>query len=142
LVFSDTGNISIVATAYCDNGVTKFSPKIICVHKNPLIPPDSVYTKSLSDSSVMLYWKKVSVAKKYNVFRSQSATGVFSLIQNVNDTSFIDNTLNEDSTYYYKVSTIDSLNRESDQSSAFRAVKFEVMISKWDEMILDQNKWE
>lgn len=142
LVFKDSGNVIIIVTAYCKDAVTKYCQKILYVHQNPLMPPDTVYTKTLSDSSVMLYWKKISVAEKYRVYRSLSDTGTFSLIATVTDTLYTDTPLSATTTYYYRISSLDSINIESDLSSVCAVTTSAVPLSKWDYMIWNQNKWE
>lgn len=141
-IFTDTGNIPIVATAYCKQRVIKFCKKMLSVHKNPLAPPDSVHLQSQTDSSIILSWKKVTIAKKYLIYQSLSDTGTFSLLQTVVDSFYVNTSLNTKTTYYYKISIIDSLNRESDQSSIYSAKTNMMLLQKWDELIWDQNKWE
>lgn len=140
-VFNDTGSISIQATAYCQGGITKECHKSLPVYKNPLVPPAIINTQALSDTTVKLYWKNVSVAVSYNIYRSLSETGTFSFMQSVLDTFHIDSALNPATTYYYKASSIDSLNRESVLSSVYSATTMDVLVSKWDSMIWDRHKW-
>jgi fibronectin type 3 domain-containing protein len=112
------------------------------VHKNPLVPPDTIYVQPLSDTSISLYWKNVRVARKYRVYRSLSATGTFPVIKTVEDTSYLDEYLTDSTTYYYMISSIDSLNRESDRSSVFSATTFGLPASRWDHMVWDAGSWE
>jgi hypothetical protein len=142
VVFNDSGEIAIKATAYCEKGITKECEKTLIVHKNPLVPPNAMYAEPRSDSSIYLYWKKVRVAKKYRVYRSLSATTTFSMIKTVADTSYLDTALTDSTTYYYRVSSIDSLNRESARSSIFSATTLAIPLSKWDQMVWDRDAWE
>ena len=142
VVFDDSGSIAVKATAYCDKGVTKECEKKLIVHKNPLVPPDTVYTQPLSDTSISLYWKSVRIAVKYRVYRDTSAAGTFTVITTTEDTVYLDTGLTDSTVYYYRVSTVDSLNRESDQSSVFSATTFAIPVSKWDQMIWDRDPWE
>jgi hypothetical protein len=142
IVFQDSGRISIVAQAYCENGIIKECQKELRVHKNPLMPPDTVYTQPLSDTSISLYWKNVRVARKYRVYRSLSVAGTFSVIKTVEDTLYLDDGLTDSTTYYYRISSIDSLNRESDRSSIFSAMTFALSVSRWDQMVWDVGSWE
>jgi hypothetical protein len=140
-VFNDTGSIAIQAVAYCQGGLTKECRKSLPVYKNPLVPPSIVNTQALSDTTVKLYWESVSVAVSYTVYRSVSDTGTFTRIQSVVDTFYIDSALSPATTYYYKASSIDSLNRESDLSSIYSATTMDVLVSKWDAMVWDRDKW-
>ncbi|MBN1129912.1 MAG: hypothetical protein JXA71_13045 [Chitinispirillaceae bacterium] len=141
-VFQDTGSVTITAKAYCKQGITKECQKDLRVYKNPLVPPDTVFTQPLSDTSIKLYWRKTGVEKSYNVYRSLSDTGAFSLVQTVTNSLCIDTALSAATTYYYTVSSLDSLDRESGLSSIYAATTFPAPLSRWDEMKWDQNKWE
>jgi hypothetical protein len=142
IVFPDSGRISIAATAYCEHGIIKECQKELRVHKNPLMPPDTVFAHPLSDTSIRVYWKKISVAQKYRVYRGMSETDSFSLVQTLADSVCIDSALSPATTYYYKVASIDSLDRESDLSPSCSATTLAVPRSKWDEMAWDQDTWE
>ncbi|HAJ80249.1 MAG TPA: hypothetical protein DCO75_10820 [Fibrobacteres bacterium] len=143
LMFNDTGSVAITATAYCKNSITKNCREILHIHKNPLVPPDTVFTKALSDTEIFLYWKKISVAKKYIVYRSISAdTTAFSLINTITDTVYTDIDLTASTTYYYRILSIDSLNRKSGMSAIFKEATSAVPLSKWDEIIWDRFNWE
>jgi hypothetical protein len=143
-ISKDTGSITIKATAYCKNNVVKSCHGIVHVHKNPLEPPDTVYTKALSDTAIFIYWKKISVAKKYMVYRSLAVadTTAFSLIKTITDTSYTDISLSAATPYYYRIASVDSLNRQSDLSSIYKETTSAVYQSKWDEIVWDQDKWE
>jgi hypothetical protein len=142
VVFNDSGDIAVKAMAYCKKGVIKQCEKTLIVHKNPLVPPDTVQAQTLTDTSINLYWKSVNVAKKYRIYRCMSGTGTFSPIETVEDTLFLDAGLSDSTVYYYKVSSIDSLNRESDLSSPCSATTFAIPQSTWDEMVWDRDTWE
>jgi hypothetical protein len=143
LAFNDTGSETITATAYCKNSVIKYCQGIIHVHKNPLQPPDTIYTKALSDTETFLYWGKISIAKKYLVFRSISTdTASFSLLTTVMDTFCTDHPLSASTTYYYRIASVDSINRKSNLSEIYKETTLNVPQSKWNEMFWDNNKWE
>jgi hypothetical protein len=131
-----------IAAAYCGRGIIKERQRELLVHKNPLMPPDTVYAQTLSDSSISLYWKNVRVARKYRVYRSLSAAGAFSAIKTVEDTLYLDDDLTDSTTYYYRISSIDSLNRESERSSIFSAITYALSASRWDQMVWDVGSWE
>lgn len=141
-VFNDTGDISVSAIAYCKMEVTKDCQKSLRVYKNPLVPPAVINTQALSDTTITLFWESVSVAVTYNIYRSLSDTGTFSLVQSVVDTFYTDSALSPATTYYYKASSIDSLNRESVLSSAYSGTTMDVSVSKWDSMVWDRDEWE
>jgi hypothetical protein len=141
-VFLDTGTISVSAMAFCEKGVNKECRDSLHVHKNPLSPPDTVYTNALSDTSAALSWATVRAAKKYGVYRSETFSGTFSPVDIVVDSVYIDSGLSPSTTYYYKVSSWDSLDRESPLSGASAVTTLDIGISQWDEMVWDQDKWE
>lgn|GEM_PF-3189096 len=76
------------------------------------------------------------------MYRSLSATGTFSLVKIVADTLYTDIALNDSTAYYYKISSMDSLNRESEMSVPYPATTFAISLSTWDQMIWDKDKWE
>jgi hypothetical protein len=139
LVFNDSGSMIIIATAYCKDKVIKNCQKILHVHKNPLTPPDTVFFKTLSDSSTLLYWNKIAAAQKYNVFRSLLTNDTFSLLATISDSSYTDTSLKANTDYYYKIQSINSRNISSDLSYIFSA---RIVLSVWDKLIWDQDKWE
>lgn len=76
---------------------------------NPPRAPKNVATKNIGSKSVTLGWDAASNAISYNVYRD----GI--LIDNVYSTIYIDNNLEKETTYCYKVTTITAMG-ESDFS--------------------------
>lgn len=73
-------------------------------------------TASASSSSVELSWNRVSGATSYNVYRATSASGTYSYKTSTSSTSYTDYSVNEGSTYYYKVSAENSAGESSKSS--------------------------
>ena len=66
-------------------------------------------TATPGDTQITLTWDAVEGATSYNVKRSDSATGTYITIKtNETGTSFVDTGLTNGSTYYYKVSAVNS----------------------------------
>ena len=74
-----------------------------------LIPaPGNVRVTAVTVNSVSLAWNVVSVASGYNVYRSNSANGIYNRINTgaVTGTTFTDTNVSAYTTYFYKVSAI------------------------------------
>jgi len=84
------------------------------------LPPTGVTANATSTSSITVSWYGVTGATSYNVYRSPSATGIFSQIGTATTTSYTDTTLSAGTTYYYKVAVANVFG-ESTQSSAVSA---------------------
>lgn len=140
-VFQDTGLNVFEVKAFCRRGVVKECSKNVRIRTNPFMPPQSVYTLSLSDTSVSLSWKSISTAQNYRVYRSLTDTGTFTPVEIVSDTFFIDGERNAATTYYYTVASLDSLGRESGFSSVCTVTTLSEPLSRWNEMVWDQNIW-
>jgi hypothetical protein len=83
----------------------------------PLSTPINL-TAIAGDSQVTLSWMAVSGATAYNVKRSTTPGGPYTTIAtNVADTSYIDNTVTNGTTYYYVVTEVDSDGSESANSN-------------------------
>lgn len=132
-VLRHTGTFDINATAYINNGTTKQDTENLEAFKNPLVPPANILFKidtSLSSFiSFVLYWESVSVALKYNIYRSYTDTTGFMLLSSLADTFYIDSNIIIDTTYYYKVSTIDSTNKESPLSDSIASTIYAPVIT-------------
>ena len=83
--------------------------------------PTNINVSAASSSSINISWLPVSGATGYQVYRSSSATGTFSIVGlNLTSTSFTDTGLSANTTYFYKVTAYNNIG-ESDQSQAFFA---------------------
>lgn len=71
-----------------------------------------------SSSSISLSWSSVSTATSYNVYRSTSAYGTYSNISSSYTTSYTDYSAIAGTTYYYKVSAVNSAGESSKSSYA------------------------
>ena len=81
---------------------------------NSLSAPSGI-SATTSGSSVIIQWNSVSGATKYNVYRSNSTNGYYSLIKTVSNTQTTDtNPLNGDN--YYKITAV-NVSQESGYSS-------------------------
>ena len=73
------------------------------------IAPGNFAAIALSDGTVKLTWKDIAYNESsYTIYRSISAGGPFTVMNpgatNANDSSYIDNTVGGNITYYYKIS--------------------------------------
>lgn len=76
-----------------------------------------------SDSKVSISWSEVSGVTGYNVKRSTTAGGPYTtIVTNVNETSYIDNTVTNGVIYYYVVTAIDGSSNESANSNEASAI--------------------
>lgn len=92
----------------------------ICV--DDVTPPSVPVFEFLESTafSVTLHWKPSVDDDKvdfYSVFKSTDISGPFSLLSNVIGPRYIDNSVDQDTTYFYKLSATDRSGNESDQSS-------------------------
>jgi fibronectin type 3 domain-containing protein len=65
--------------------------------------PDNLEATAVSDSEITLEWNFVSSATSYYVYRAKSKSGTYTKIDTVTGTSYKDDDLTDDTTYYYKV---------------------------------------
>jgi fibronectin type 3 domain-containing protein len=63
-------------------------------------------------------WGEVAEATSYRVYRAASASGTYTRIGTTDQTSYLDSTALEGSTYYYRVTALDAAGNESAQSTA------------------------
>jgi len=86
-------------------------------YTGPLSYPSSV-TASDGDYTLYIYvsWYNVTGAAGYNVYRSLSSAGVYSLIRKTTSTTFVDSVKTMDY-YYYKVAAYDIFGRAGNLSS-------------------------
>jgi fibronectin type 3 domain-containing protein len=69
-----------------------------------LTVPTGFTGEALSTSEIELSWNSVVGADEYRVFRSMSETGTYDEIATTDQTTYTDKGLDENTTYYYKVS--------------------------------------
>ncbi|MHB9292826.1 hypothetical protein Holit_01937 [Hollandina sp. SP2] len=70
--------------------------------------PSGVTATAQSSSSIRVSWNSVSGATSYKVYRSASASGTYTLITTTTATSYTNTGLSSRTTYYYKVSAVNS----------------------------------
>ncbi|MDR3011730.1 MAG: hypothetical protein LBU70_00750 [Chitinispirillales bacterium] len=74
-----------------------------------LPPPENVFAQATSSSRIAISWDPVTNANSYQIHRSTSENGVYSLIGTSHSTSYVDTGLTPVTTYYYKVATIGNI---------------------------------
>jgi fibronectin type 3 domain-containing protein len=70
--------------------------------------PQNLSASNTDPGSIALTWSPVSGGVLYNIYRSDSAGGAYSVIDTISLTSFTDIGLNVSTTYYYQVSAVSS----------------------------------
>ncbi|ALC89284.1 hypothetical protein AM500_05405 [Bacillus sp. FJAT-18017] len=65
--------------------------------------PASAKAASASYNSIKTSWSAVSGASGYEIYRSTSKTGTYSLVKSTTATTFTNTSLSTNKTYYYKV---------------------------------------
>jgi hypothetical protein len=75
--------------------------------------PQHLSATDSSSTYMALIWQPNSAAKSFNIYRSRTKSGAYTKIGTVSGASFGDKNLTPNSTYYYKVSAVDSSNQES-----------------------------
>jgi parallel beta-helix repeat protein len=80
-------------------------------------PPTGLTIYNATYNSLTLSWEPNmdSDIVGYYVYRSSSLTGTYSVVNSepINDTTFVDSSLNEATVYYYKIKAMDDANLES-----------------------------
>lgn len=86
------------------NGTTQVGAFSSAVSVTPQLNQVSgIAVTSTTYNSIALAWNPVSDAQGYEVYRSTSLTGTYSLVRDLNVTSMSDSGLTNNVTYYYKV---------------------------------------
>jgi fibronectin type 3 domain-containing protein len=95
----------------------------------PISAPTGL-TATPGDANVSLTWNSVADASGYNVYRSLSSTGGYTLINTVlvTATSYEDITVTNDEKYYYYVKSVDSNGEESLASSIVNATPSSIIL--------------
>jgi formylglycine-generating enzyme required for sulfatase activity len=118
--FTDTieNHPGMIAAAIADtaNGVYLYAGNEYPVQQcDAPTAPDGVLASAQSFSSIIISWDAVSLASSYNIYRSASAEGTYSFIENTENTSYVDADLSSSTAYYYKVTAVNDC-EESDYS--------------------------
>lgn len=72
-----------------------------------LSAPGGFEAKTINDSQISLRWNSVKNASSYYIYRATSVSGNYNKIAAVNGTTYTDKSLNQNTTYYYKVQAYD-----------------------------------
>ena len=105
--------------AYADFGLEGAWSNPSCVSARTKIPRNikiDTYKNTFS-----FIWSYVNGAVSYNIFRDNKR------IASVNDTTFQDKNLEYDKEYYYKITAVDGLNKESDFSIELKALTHQLI---------------
>jgi len=79
-----------------------------------LTAPQGLSAKVLDDNRVQLSWNPVKNAASYNVHRTNAADGTKKTFSKVKATTYIDLTVQPDTTYWYAVTAVSSEGQEGD----------------------------
>ena len=77
------------------------------------LPPSGLVARPLDIDRVFLEWMPVSGAASYKLYRGESYYDLILRENEILTTTYLDSGLVQDTTYYYAVTTVDSLGRES-----------------------------
>jgi fibronectin type 3 domain-containing protein len=93
-------------TAANDSGETWSPVAAIYLYGDP-IAPDNVRITAETDSALSVAWSAPGGNPTYNVYRSDSAVGGYTVVAtSVATTSYLDDGLDEGTTYFYRVSAV------------------------------------
>ena len=114
LSYLDTDSIdaetqySYKVRAYTNTGETKTYSNYSKVASviTPVEAPQGVTVYPISKTSIKITWIEVAGSSSYSIYRSEERNGHYSALKNTTNTTFIDTSINEKSTYYYKVKSI------------------------------------
>ena len=70
--------------------------------------PDITAAKQVSINSINISWKNIPAATSYELYRSTSPNGTYSLIASTSDTSYTDINIAFGNAYYYKVKAVNN----------------------------------
>ena len=75
------------------------------------------------EKSITLYWTNISIAKGFHIYRATTPTGIYTRLNKLPITNgfYIDENLEANTTYYYKVSAINSSLVEGSMSNCVQA---------------------
>jgi hypothetical protein len=122
-----------------DHGGGEPTPNIPTTPTVPSVP-SNVTASAQSSHSIRISWSAVSGASLYGVYRSTSANGTYEHKVSTSSTSYTDNGLPTNTTYYYKVSAYNSQG-ESDKSSTSSAKTSSPGDAEKNPITLTENKW-
>lgn len=108
---TSTGSHTLVVTDLAGNSST-VSFVVITTLNTPILSVQSTKYNQLS-----LNWSSISGATSYEVYRSLSATGVFTLVKSTDGLTYVDSELAFNTMYYYKLKAIATVDSNSISSS-------------------------
>ena len=97
-----------------ENGAVENGTLTVKVVAQPV--PEVAFGHSAASGKPMLTWDAVPGAESYNVYRAESADGVYTKINTTTATSYVNTGAKEGVTYYYKVTAVNDIG-ESDASN-------------------------
>ncbi|MCL2284668.1 MAG: fibronectin type III domain-containing protein [Fibromonadales bacterium] len=74
----------------------------------PPAAPSVVLAVTQSSKNILISWNPISEANSYEIYRSTSETGTYSLVGTAISTSYTDTGLNKTTTYYYKIKSVNN----------------------------------
>ena len=114
-----------IETLNSNSGKTGYSGYSSVVAGKTVNPTKITQTKAVSTQAIQITWSKVSGAAGYQIYRSTSSSGSYEKVGNVNSGSTVtykDTPPKTNTTYYYKVRSLNSNNGKTGYSQFCTAV--------------------
>ena len=125
--FKDTGLQGSTTYWYKVSAVNAFGENIqtapVSVAVMGIVAPVNLTVKSLNYNEVDLTWDASLAAMSYNVYRSNNQNGTYTKVGNPTDDSFKDIGLQASTTYWYKVSAVNTFEESTQTAPVSVAVK-------------------
>lgn len=111
-----------------DDVASAYSPIITFTQATIPLAPSDLKAVAISSTLMNLTWSAVDKAEAYNVKRANSIDGVYNVIvPNLIGTSFQDSGLTKNTSYFYKISAVNS-GGESPNSAAVTAKTLDIIV--------------
>jgi len=111
----------VVKVVDADGSDSKPGPQGIVPGKKPLEAP-AFTGSSYHASTVSLRWSTVPEARFYNVYKSELKDGPYGLVTSTQQDIYVDTHIQDDGTYYYRISSVDISGKESPRSEPIEII--------------------
>lgn len=123
----------LIKQTYNNKTIVGNYSKVVCINEVGI--PQDVSVTAISGTQLKITFSQVSDAVQYEIYRCETMDGEYVCIGTSTENSYLDETVTEGKTYYYKIKAVDAKSNKSEFSSVasgYAVAKLRITSASYD----------